>query len=277
MSQPAVSAAIKAMEVEYGLPLFSRAGGHVELTGAGQILLGYVKQIKVLEEQALREMRNFKESVSGRLVVGASTTIAQYILPRLLGEFASNFPQVQFVLIAQITEQMAELLRSSELDVAIVEGSIKGNEFNTRVWLKDELRLHVPPGHPSIGKIMTFKELCSIPLLMREKGSGTHQIQQERFRNRKVEFDDLNIVLELGSTESIKLAIESGLGCGFLSDWSCVKEHHLGTLVPVQIENFSIVRNFSIVQTKEAENNPLIQRFVNFVSGRATIRPPTDL
>jgi len=274
MSQPAVSAAIKTLETEYGLPLFSRAGGHVELTAAGQTLLGYVKQIKQLEGQALREIQAFKEAISGRLFVGASTTIAQYVLPRLLGEFKTNFPQVSFALTTRITEQIADLLRAGEVDVAIVEGALKGNEFHTSVWMKDRLRLHVPIGHESIGKTLTFEQLCSIPLLMREKGSGTHQIQQDRFRHRNKELADLNIVLNLGSTESIKLAIESGLGCAFLSDWSCVKEHHLGTLVPVEIEDFEVVRNFYIVQTKESENNPLVQRFVAFVNNRATIQPP---
>jgi len=199
MSQPAVSAAIKTLETEYGLPLFSRAGGHVELTAAGQTLLGYVKQIKQLEGQALREIQAFKEAISGRLFVGASTTIAQYVLPRLLGEFKTNFPQVSFALTTRITEQIADLLRAGEVDVAIVEGALKGNEFHTSVWMKDRLRLHVPIGHESIGKTLTFEQLCSIPLLMREKGSGTHQIQQDRFRHRNKELADLNIVLNLGS------------------------------------------------------------------------------
>ncbi len=276
ISQPAVSAAIKALEADYDLPLFSRAGGRAELTEAGQMLLQYAKQIKALEIQASHDLHALKGEVSGRLSVGASTTIAQYILPRLLGDFAASFPHISFALTAQKTGHIAELLRAGKIDIAIVEGPLKGSEFNISPWMPDELLLNVPAHHAWASKVLTFKDIISAPLIMREPGSGTRQVLEEAFRSKQVEFSDLNIVLELGSTEAIKLAIESGLGFSFLSEWSCHKEHLLETIKPATVADFRIPRSFNIVQTKESENNAVVQRFLSFLRKFASrLKPPS--
>jgi LysR family transcriptional regulator, transcriptional activator of the cysJI operon len=262
ISQPAVSAAIKALETEYGLPLFSRAGGHIELTEAGQVLLTYVKQMKSLEGAAARELGILKGDVSGRLHIGASTTIAQYVLPRLLNNFKASLSTISFTLTAQITELIAEQLRAGKVDVALVEGVVKGTEFKSTDWIPDPLHLYVAAHHDWANKAIKFEELLIAPLLIREVGSGHHQTLIETFKNKHIDVAELNVVLELGSTEAIKLAVEENIGCAFLSEWAILKELALGTLAPVKIDDFEMNRTFHIVQTKDSENNALVQRFV---------------
>lgn len=264
MTQPAVSATIKALESQCGIPLFSRAGGHVELTEAGRILQKYATQIQALEEEAVREIQGLSEKVQGRLTIGASTTISQYIMPKLLGDFASNYPQVSFSLVSLITEQISQLLIAGEIDFAVVEGEVNNNAYKSTLWMTDELKLNTASSSDSPDSL-TFEELVRVPLLMREKGSGHRQLQEQVFRARGIELSDLNIVLELGSTEAVKLAVENGLGYAFLSDWSCKKERALNTLKVVNVPKFRILRNFSILQTRDSENQVLVQKFIAFM------------
>ncbi len=169
------------------------------------------------------------------------------------------------MLVAQKTDAIAELLRDGKIDCGIVEGSIKGNEFNISNWFSDELRLYVSTHHQWANDTIEFADLVSAPLFMRESGSGHHQTLTESFRTQQVELADMNIIMELGSTEAVKLAVEAGLGCAFLSEWSCRKELLLHLLAPVRIKNFTVTREFSIVQTRESENNALVQRFVSYL------------
>jgi LysR family transcriptional regulator, transcriptional activator of the cysJI operon len=265
MTQPAVSSAIKALEAEYGLPLFSRAGGRVQLTDAGRVLLGYADRIHLLEEEAVKDIKAMSANIQGTLTIGASTTIAQYILPRIIGDFAARYPQVAFTLVSQITEQMIQLTKDGAVDVAVVEGDVSGNVFNASMWMTDELLLNtVDDGHAP--ESVTFEELLSLPLLMREHGTGHRQSLETAFRSRGVEMSALNIALTLGSSEAVKQAIEGGLGYGFLSEWACKKERALGILKVVPVQNFRVQRQFHILQTKQSENTSLVQRFVAFLN-----------
>ncbi|HEY9712789.1 MAG TPA: LysR family transcriptional regulator [Chroococcales cyanobacterium] len=268
MSQPAVSAAIKNLESEYGLPLFSRAGGHVELTDAGRILQNFSKRMQNLENQAAKEIKALSDNIQGQLTIGASTTLAQYILPKLIGDFASSYPQVTFSLVCQSTEQIAQLLVEGKVDMAAVEGEVHSSQFTSSVWMTDELQLNAP-NQPGIPDSIAFEELLKLPLLMRERGSGHRQRQEQHFHSRGVALSDLNIVLEFGSTEAVKLAIEHGLGWAFLSNWACRKERALGTLKVVEVPGFRIIRDLFILQTKESENMRLAQRFINFINRSA--------
>lgn len=265
ISQPAVSATIKALELEYGLPLFSRAGGRVELTEAGRVLETYARQILNLESQAMKDISTLAGDLAGRLTIGASTTIAQYILPRIIGKFVLNHPNVSFELVSRNTDEIAHLLQNKKIDVAIVEGEVKSTEFNTSAWLEDELKLNAPAKIELSQQPLQFQDVIKLPLLLREKGCGHRQAQEQAFAKMGVELKDLNVVIELGSTEAIKLACETGLGWAFLSEWSCEKERALGTLQTVKVKDFSIIRRFHILQTRESENNNLVQRFIGFV------------
>ncbi len=265
MTQPAVSSAIKALDAEYGVPLFSRAGRRVQLTDAGRVLLGYADRIQTLEEEAIKDIKAMAGNVQGTLTIGASTTIAQYVLPRIIGDFAARYPQVSFSLVSQITEQMIQLLQDGKVDVAIVEGDVTSNLFNSSVWMTDELFLNtVDDGNAP--ESVTFEKLLTLPLLMRERGTGHRQTLESSFRSRGVEMSDLNIVLTLGSTEAVKQAVEAGLGYGFLSEWSCKKERALGLLKAVPVQKFRVQREFHILQTKQSENASLVQRFVGFLN-----------
>lgn len=264
MSQPAVSSAIKALENEFGLPLFSRVGGRVELTEAGRILESYAVRIQKLEQEAVNEIRALSGSVQGRLTIGATTTIDQYILPKLIGEFAASYPDVSFVVVSQTMDPMAQLLLDGKVDVAVVEGEANSHQFHATTWMSDELFLNVADT-PDAPEALTFEELLKQPLILREKGSGHRQAIEAAFRSRGVDLNSLNIVLELGSTEAVKLAVENGLGGAFLSDWSCKKERALHSMKAVPVHKFHMTRNFYILQTKESENNSLVQRFVGYL------------
>ena len=177
LTQPAVTLQIKALEQELGVQLFDRSGAHITLTPAGNMLLKYAGKIEKLEAAALAALAQFSEGQRGELRIGASLTIAQYILPHLLGAFQQQHPQVRPCVTTCNTEQVLEALVAHEVSVGFIEGPTMRRDVRTEVFLEDEIVLMVPPAHEwSERGFIDPEELMHERLLMRERGSGTRRV-----------------------------------------------------------------------------------------------------
>jgi DNA-binding transcriptional LysR family regulator len=177
LTQPAVSLQIKALEEEMGVQLFHRGGAQIELTAAGEILLRSARQAGALLREAEAEIAALSGGFSGRLALGASTTIVQYVLPRLLGAFLQTHPRVNATLISGNTEAVVDALTARKIALGLIEGPARNREVKTVPFLLDELVLIVPSGSAwgEDGEIGA-PELAKLPLLLRERGSGTRRI-----------------------------------------------------------------------------------------------------
>jgi DNA-binding transcriptional LysR family regulator len=271
LTQPAVSLQIKALEEEIGVQLFDRTGAHVALTEAGKVLLGYSQHANALFIQAEQEIAALSGGHAGQLALGASTTIAQYVLPRLLGEYCKENPRVHPTLISGNTEQIVEAVEKQKIELGFIEGPARSREVKSEPFLEDELVLIASTAHEwAECASISVSDLCSAPLLMRERGSGTRRVIEMALERQGIKRNSMRIVMELDSTEAIKSAVEAGLGVGFVSRCAIAKDLRLGTNFKiVAIEGLRIKREFLITYIKGPEPQGLAHQFRRFLIARA--------
>ena len=226
--QPAVTLQIKALENDLGMRLFDRTGGRITLTRQGSALLGYANQLARLASQAERELGCSEGIVSGELALGASTTIAQYVLPRLLEVFQNEYPKIQFSLQSGNTSEVVSCLLEGRVALGLIEGPARERGVRTEPFMEDELMLITPPSFDS--DRLAPAQFLSSSLLMRERGSGSRRVVELALEKVGFKLKAFKKVMELDSTEAIKSAVEAGLGVGFVSRWAIAKELELGTL-----------------------------------------------
>lgn len=270
LTQPAVSQQIKALEDELGALLFDRSGTHVELTQSGSILLKFAKQSSDILLKAKHEIGKLNGSYAGELTLGASTTIAQYILPRLLGDFCKEHPRVGPTLVSGNTEEIVNAVEQQKVMLGFIEGPPKSRDVRTSPFLQDELVLIVPSPHAFAERLhIPVRELAALQILMRERGSGTRQIVETALAKKGIKRNSLQIVMELDSTEAIKSAVEAGLGAGFVSRWAIAKDSRLGKAFKiVEIDDLRLFRQLSIVSPKAPQVEGLAKEFTGFVLER---------
>ena len=277
LTQPAVSLQIKALEEDLGVQLFDRTGPHITLTAAGTVLLEYALQSHALLAQAEYDIAALGGEHAGQLALGASTTIAQYVLPRLLGEFRREHPRVLPTLVSGNTEQIVDAIENQKIELGFIEGPARSRDVKTAPFLADELVLIVSTAHEWAElESIPCSELAAAPLLMRERGSGTRRVLALALEKQGVKRSALHIVMELDSTEAIKSAVEAGLGVGFVSRWSIAKDLRLGASFEiVEVEGLRVQRDFLVAYAKGPEPQGLAHEFLGFLYARAgTQRSP---
>ena len=246
LTQPAITLQIKTLEDEVGSKLFERRAGGVTLTDAGKSLLHYAIQLGRLAEEAENALAQLRGEVSGELVLGASTTIAQYVLPPRLAAFARRFPSIHLRVASENTERIVEGVVSGRFGLGLIEGPPLSREVKVENWFEDEIVVVVPKSHEwaSLDSIPAA-HLLGVPLLMRERGSGSRHVIEEGLQRAGLRLGQLTIAMELDSSEAILSCIEAGLGIGFSSIWAFAHRDAHQTLAKVYLERHLLTRHFS--------------------------------
>ncbi len=186
--------------------------------------------------------------MNGDLEIGASLTIAEHILPKLLGLYKQQFPQVNVHLKVFNSEIIVKKLLNEEINLGFIESMVSYSNLNQSIFMNDELVLisSLLFWHRYIGSKDQIlpKELFSLPIILRERGSGTRQVIEEKLIQNQLNPENLNVILELESTESIKSAVESGLGVSIVSKSAISKELKLNTLKYLTISGIRLDRYF---------------------------------
>jgi DNA-binding transcriptional LysR family regulator len=269
LSQPAVTLQIKALEEDLGLRLFDRAANRISLTPPGVRLLRFAKKIYALVCEAEQELAAGDGQLSGELSLGVSTTIAQYVLPRLIGAFLEEHPRVKLILQSGNTEQIVQLLLDGKVSIGLIEGPSRHREVRTIPFMKDELVLIAPSSFEF--SRMSRDELVSANLLMREQGSGSRRVVETALEKAGIKLKAFKSAMNLDSTEAIKSAVEAGLGVGFASRWAIAKELELQTLKIVDVAGLRIARSFSLVFCTGPEPQGPVGAFRSFALERASL------
>jgi LysR family transcriptional regulator, transcriptional activator of the cysJI operon len=277
LSQPAVSQHIHALEEEAGVQLFNRArgeghGSQISLTEAGRVLLGYANTAAETMVEARRALAALNHEVVGELRLGASTTVAQYVLPRILGAFLRQYPQVKLSLVSGNTERIVESVAEKKVALGIIEGPAMRRDVKTERMVKDEMVLIMSPNHTLAlrkGAVITPVELAKLPLLLRERGSGSRMVVERALKKVGIPLRSLGVAMELDSTEAIISGVEAELGVGFVSRWAVGKVLRLGTVRVVAVEGLEIVRDFSFVRLAGSEMRGAAAVFQRFAMGSA--------
>jgi DNA-binding transcriptional LysR family regulator len=249
LSQPAVSQQIRALEEELGATLFDRRHGRIRLTDAGSVLLGYARRGARLAEEAMAALGRARGETTGRLRVGASMTVTQYILPSLLAGFLQQHPRVEISVHSGNTEHIVAALTAGEIDTGIVEGPGSTREIFRQRLFEDRLVLIAGRRHPwPKDAAISLEALTEAPLLMRERGSGSRRVVELALRRAGLKLSDLHVALELDSIVAIVSGVEAGLGVGFVSEWAIRKEIRLGTVRAIPVEGLDVRRDFTLIR-----------------------------
>lgn len=264
ISQPAISKHIKALEEYYKTNLFERKGLHIELTPAGKLLFAKLTEVKRIQEEAEFEISGIRDVMQskGILKLGASTTVALYILPKILSSFHQQYPQVEISSLNRNSELVLEALLKGDINLGIIEGRVKLTNVDYQPFLKDEV-IAVCSKKSPIAKRKNYplKEIGSMPLVIRERGSGTLAALKYSLEKNKIRINELNIKVRLGGTEALKNFLIESDSLGFLPKRSVLKELHYKELTQVQFEGLHIERSFYFVQRK-GEPSELNKKFI---------------
>lgn len=250
LTQPAVTQQVKALEAELGVPLFDRSGGAVRLTPGGHALLPYAEKLKELSNQAVTAVAQAYGDQGGELALGASQTIGQYVLPRLIAGFLQAHPRVQVSARSGNSDAMLEALLAHEIQVALVEGPELRNGLGVGLriepFMEDRMVLVVPGGHEWADSEIALAALAGEPLLMREFGSGSRRVVEHALSAAGLKAKDLQVRMELDSTEGLLSAVEAGLGITFVSQWAVRHRLASGTLRQARVQGLRLFRHFSL-------------------------------
>jgi DNA-binding transcriptional LysR family regulator len=264
MTQPAVTFQVRQLEEQFNTRLFDRTHNRINLTEAGERVYHHAKQIFELYSRMESEVRELTGEVSGVVIVGASTTVAEYMLPSLLGAFKRKFPDVIIRLQVSNTEGIVACVEHNAIDLGVVEGPVSNKSLVVEICRIDRLVAVLPKDHALAGSAnLPVADVLKHPFIAREEGSGTREVTFDYLRGAGLDPANLTVVMELGSPESIKGAIEAGMGISILSRSTIDKELQLGTLACVELEP-RLERPFSFVQQKQKFRVRAIEELLDF-------------
>lgn len=264
VTQPAVSLAIRSLEKRLGQQLIDRSGRTVEPTPAGQIAYRHAQRVLAAERELLRSLEDESDELSGPLIVGASTGPGERVLPAILGAFHRANPEVLVSLRVDDTETIIDRVLDRQLEFGIVGAERSHRALVFEPFLRDEMVLAVPVGHPFAGRAVSLEELVATPMVIQQEGAGVRTVIERELRNAGLRPRDLDVVAELGLQESAKSAVEAGLGVTFLSSLAVEQEVAEGRLATATVDGLQTGRLFYSVRSTARPPGRLATAFLAY-------------
>ncbi|MCP4492225.1 MAG: LysR family transcriptional regulator [Gammaproteobacteria bacterium] len=252
MTQPAVTFQVRQLEEYFNTRLFDRTHNKVNLTPAGEKVSEFAERIFDLYAEMESSVHDLTGEISGALTIGASTTIAEYMLPSLLGEFKNRFPDINLRLKVSNSEGIVSMVENNVIDLGVVEAPVSNKNLIVEMCHEDQLVVVATPEHDLVkrgGKVHPT-DIREYPFVCREEGSGTREVIMQYLADKGVSPSDMNFCLELGSPEALKGAVEAGVGISILSKSTIAKELKLNTLAELQLDP-PLSRPFSFVRQRQ--------------------------
>jgi DNA-binding transcriptional LysR family regulator len=271
VSQPAVSKQIAELEESLGVKLLERLPRGCRLTEAGEILADYAKRWQALEADAAHAIEEYRGLKRGRLSLGASLTIAGYLLPRVLAEFHRRYPEIELRVQTANTRQIQVALLDGTLELGLTEGIAEAPELESEVFFEDELVVVAPAGHPLLQRdAISARELCREPLIVREAGSGTRAVFERALARKGLEFTPL---VEFSSPEAIKSAVGCGMGLAIVSRLIVGLELQTKTLGIVPLKDLTIRRPLRRQWLRGRNPSPAGMKFLELLTASTSPAP----
>lgn len=254
LSQPAISKSLSELERQLNVRLLERSGRTTRLTDAGRALHARAKELFGVERVAERELREIRGLKRGSLRIAASTTIATYMLPSVLGRFHRRRPGLRILFKSANTRTVAKLLLESRVDVALVEGPVEHERIEVLPWQSDELVVIAPPEHPLLRlDAVHVTELVAWRFLVREPGSGTRVVTERALAKHGVQ---LGKTMRFGGTETIKQGVAAGLGLAIVSRAAAADQLALGRIALLAVEGLDIRRTLTRLRLRGRVTGP---------------------
>lgn len=273
LTQPTISEHVRALEDEVGVQLLDRLGRGATPTRAGQLLLGYAHRMLALSREAHQALEQFQGRMSGELVVGGSTIPGEYVLPALIGQFKTKYPDILISLLIGSTRQVSEWLEEGRVEVGVVGARPASRALEAKELMPDELVVVVPSTHPwATRRTATLAELQTEPMVVRERGSGSREAIEHALHDAGLSLAAFRLVGEMGSTQAVKQAVRAGVGIALISKRAVEDECRAGLLACVKLKELRVARAFFLATHRERTRSPLAQAFLEFVESQPPLR-----
>ena len=263
LTQPGISKHIKELEEYYGTRLFDRLGKKVVLTQAGEILYAKTEIIFNMIDQLKLEIDELQGLNRGVLNIGSSITIGVYLLPGVLGQFRSMFPNIGIRLDIAMNQQVVENILNNSIDMGFLGDPVDDDRLKLEHFITDELVLIVPSNHEWASRdTIEPHELLGCSFISSRRGSGTRAVIEERLGRIGI---ILKNTIEFGHTEAVKKAVEAGLGVSIISKATLTREVHLGVIRALSISGLDLQRSFYFAHRKDKYLSNLDKTFLHFI------------
>ncbi|MSQ95025.1 MAG: LysR family transcriptional regulator [Gemmataceae bacterium] len=248
LTQAAVSQRIQALEKNLRTPLFQREGGGVLLTDAGHRLYHFAQRILALHDEARQEVSGRKVPATGELTLAASSIPGEHLLPEALSSFRQRHPHIQVKATVTDSQEVLQQVERGHTQLGLVGRKDDQPHLEFHAFACDTMALIVPATHPWAKRTrVSVKQLCAQPLIVREEGSGSRFCLEQALAAAGKSAQDLHVVLELGSNEAIKDAVQRGLGLSVLSTYALKNELENGKLHALQVTGLALGREIYAV------------------------------
>jgi DNA-binding transcriptional LysR family regulator len=269
LTQPTVSGHMKNLEAELGVKLLDRLGKRALPTEAGEILFRHGSRLLEERDRAKQEIEKLTGRISGVLTIGGSTIPGAYLLPPLIGSFRKKNPGISVHLSIDDTARITEAVVAGSLCIGVVGARLSEPQLEVHPFETDELVIAVPRRHRWSGKrTISPAELKEEPFILREQGSGTRKIMEDRFEKAGISIADLNITAIVGSSDAVRQAVKAGLGVAILSSRALKDDIEAGRLAAVRISGVRMERHFFVVLLRGKTRSPLCRAFLDFILKR---------
>jgi len=263
LSQPTVSTHINTLEDNLGVKLFDRLSKEVVLTEAGQLFFPYAVDMMDLRERSHESVKEFLNEISGNLRIGASTIIAEYILPEVIKNFKESYPKTYFNFTVNNSQTVIQRIADGILDLAIVTRKIPKRDLEYKLFMKDRIVLAVYPGHPLYKRDNVFvEEILKEDFITREIGSGTRAAVEHSLKQKGYDFDSLNSAATFATTHAVAQAVKSGLGIAFVSETALDNKSCAGEVKSVPITDLVVEKDIYTVYNKRKSTKKLLKQFL---------------
>jgi len=267
LTQPTVSGHILSLEHSLSLRLFDRTSREARLTKAGKVFLEYALKILSYRKELLNALSEFSQGIRGELSLGASTIPGEYLLPKLMGDFKKEHPHFIIALKIADTKEITQYVFQDNVEFGIIGAKLNHPSLHYEKYEEDEIIVVAPPDHPLVRKKrVNLEELLKEPWIIREEGSGTQMAVEKALRKKGKSLKQFNVVMETGSTSSVKEGVKAKLGLAFISEKAIGEEVRQGFLSRIDVEGIEpIFRQIYIVSHRGRTLSPIGMEFLRFL------------
>ncbi|NTW67448.1 MAG: LysR family transcriptional regulator [Nitrospirae bacterium] len=270
LTQPTVSGHMKNLEAELGVKLLDRLGKRAIPTEAGEILFRHGTRLLEERDRAKQEIEQLTGRISGVLTIGGSTIPGAYLLPPLIGAFKKKNPGISVQLSIDDTAKITEAVLAGSIRIGVVGARLSDPQLEVHPFESDELVIAVPARHPWARKrTVAPRDLKGQPFILREQGSGTRKIMEDRLEKAGVSITDLNVEAIVGSSDAVRQAVKAGLGVSILSLRALTDDIKAGRLSAVRVAGVKMERHFYVILLKGRTRSPLAKAFLDFILNKS--------
>ncbi len=243
LTQPTISHHIKTLEKNLGVALFERRGNQLVLTEAGTMLIPWAKKL-ILQSNEIQELMGaIQNKAVGHLRIACSAASGKYVLPHIAARFRRRFPDVHVSILPCSSDEIVPRLLDDQANLAVMTHELDSHSIQAQTLYIDTIQMIVPADHPWANRDdLTPSDLLGEKVIMREASSGSRRVVLSELSKHDIQYEDLDVFLEIGNAEGIVQAVGAGYGVSFVSEHLAREGKELGKVAVVKLADWNLHR-----------------------------------